>query len=263
MESLVLASVADGMGRLTFNRPSQRNAMSVEMMNLFHQHLRSMEADPAVRCIVVDGAGSHFMAGGDIKSWERLLYLSGKERGEDFKLRLSEMTPLVELLDSLTKPLVVAVRGFAVGAGLCFVAAADFVLADETAKFLFANIRASLIPDMGLTHFLPRAVGQRQAMRLSLMGGQIGAAEAMRLGLVTDLVGADELESALIKLVSGLVAWPSTALSETKRLIRRGDRVSIGDQFAAECDGMARCAETDDFIEAVKAFSERREPRFH
>jgi 2-(1,2-epoxy-1,2-dihydrophenyl)acetyl-CoA isomerase len=247
---------------LIFNRPDQRNAMSVDMMAEFHGHLAEMDADPAVRCIVLEGAGGHFVAGGDIKSWDRLRTMTPDQRGEDFRRRLDAVQPLIELLDTLSKPLIAAVRGFAAGAGLCFVAAADFVVADETATFLFANVRTSLVPDMGLTTFLPRAIGARQAARLCLLSDKLDAREAERLGLVTDLVSSAEFDDAVASLVAKLTALPRTALSETRRLMRQTDGDLLRRRYAAEQDGLAACAATDDFLEAVTAFLERRKPRF-
>ncbi len=236
--------------------------MSVEMMDQFRHHLEAMQADPALRCVVIDGARGNFVAGGDIKSWDRLRSMSPQERGNDFRRRLGEMRPLISLLDNYSKPLIAAVRGHAAGAGLCFVAAADFVVADESASFLFANVRTSLVPDMGLSHFLPRAIGYRQAVRLSLLSGQIDAAEALRIGLVTDLVKAEEFERRIAELTAALVALPAKALSETRRLMRNTGTGELERRFQAECDAVAASCATDDFLEAITAFAERRKPVF-
>ena len=262
MTGTILARSEGGVGRLTLNRPEQRNAMSPEMMVLLHEKLRAMDEDPSIRCIVLDGAGEHFVAGGDVKAWSRLQTMSSQERGDDFRSRLGSVQPLIEALDSVLKPLIVAVRGYSVGAGLCFVLAADFVLADDTAKFIFANIRAALNPDMGITYWLPRALGERRAYRLSLLGSQLGAQEARDIGLVDDVVAPDELENSIAKLTARILAMPARAAIETKRLMRVSHRNSISEQFSAEVDGIAACAGEQDFLEAVAAFSEKRPPKF-
>jgi 2-(1,2-epoxy-1,2-dihydrophenyl)acetyl-CoA isomerase len=262
VSELVLARIEGGVGRLTLNRPEQRNAMSVDMSMLLCQKLRELERDPAIRCIVLDGAGKHFVAGGDIKAWSRLLTMSPSERGEDFRSRLGASFPLVEQLESLSKPLIVVVRGYSVGAGLCFVLAADFVIADETAKFVFGNTRAALNPDMGLTYWLPRVVGERRAYRLALLGSQLGPAEAKDLGIVDEVLAPDALESALTALTNSILATPARAAMETKRLIRQGRHHSIGTQFSAEVEGIAACAGEADFLEAVTAFAQKRPPKF-
>ena len=261
-EPLILASVSGNVGRLTFNRPAQRNAMSVDMMKQFHARLQEMEADAAIRCVVLDGAGGNFVAGGDIKSWDRLRSMTPVERGEDFRRRLRDVKPLILLLDNYSKPLIAAVRGYAAGAGLCFVAAADFVVADASATFLFANIRTSLVPDMGLSHFLPRAIGYRQAVRLGLLSGQLNAADAKQIGLVTDLVDAEKFEDTIATLCNALIALPATAIRETRRAMRGAGTGELERRFQAECDGLAACAATDDFLEAITAFAEHRKPNF-
>jgi 2-(1,2-epoxy-1,2-dihydrophenyl)acetyl-CoA isomerase len=236
--------------------------MSVEMLDQFRQHLEAMHANADVRCVVIDGAGGNFVSGGNIKSWDRLRSLSPQERGDDFRRRLGEVLPLISLLDQYRKPIIAAVRGHAAGAGLCFVAAADFVVADESATFLFANVRTSLVPDMGLSHFLPRAIGYRQALRLSLLSGTVKAEEAQRIGLVTDLVKSEEFEEAIEALTAALVALPATAVSETRVLMRGAGTGELERRFQAECDGLAASSATDDFLEAISAFTERRKPIF-
>ena len=262
MTETILARSEGGVGRLTLNRPEMRNAMSPEMMVLLHQKLRAMDEDPSIRCIVLDGAGDHFVAGGDIKAWGRLQPMSPQERGDDFRERLGSVRPLIEALDSVLKPLIVAVRGYSVGAGLCFVLAADFVLADDTTKFIFANIKAALNPDMGITYWLPRAIGERRAYRLSLLGEQISAEQARDIGLVDEVVAPAELEASIAKLTSRILAMPARAAIETKRLMRQSQRNTVSEQFAAEIDGIAACAGEDDFLEAITAFSEKRAPKY-
>jgi 2-(1,2-epoxy-1,2-dihydrophenyl)acetyl-CoA isomerase len=260
-EPLVLSAISNGVGRLTFNRPAARNAMSIDMVKLFSAELAAMEADPAVRCLVLQGAGEHFVAGGDVKSWGRLLSMKPDERAADFRRRLTDMKPIVRQLAQFPKPLIVAVRGFAAGAGITFVAAADFVVAEASATFVFAHVRLSLVPDMGLSYFLPRAVGERQAARLSMLGGQIDAGEAHRLGLVTDLVAPGELDQTIDAITGTLLALPRVALAETRQVVR-GAAAEFEQRFEREIQGLETCSATDDFVEAVTAFLERRKPRF-
>ena len=262
MEPLVLETVAGGVGRLTFNRPAQRNAMSPDMMALFYEKLKVMNDDPAIRCIVVDGAGGNFIAGGDVKSWARLHTMTPAERGDDFRERMAPVRPLVNLIGSMDKPLIVAVKGFSAGAGITFVLSADFVIADDTAKFLFANVRMSLIPDMGITYWLPRVVGAREALRLTLLGSQVDATQAKDLGIVSEVVTPDGFEAAIAELTAKIIAMPARAILETKKLLRLSRHGTLSEQFDAEVDGLAVCAGEDDFLEAVTAFAERRPAKF-
>lgn len=262
MDTSILARSVGGVGRLTLNRPDQRNALTPDMMVLLCEKLREMDADPQVRCIILDGAGEHFVAGGDIKAWSRLLPMTPGERGDDFKKRFDEVFPLIEALDSIAKPLIVAVKGYSAGGGLCFVLAADFVIADETAKFIFANIRVGLNPDLGLTYYLPRIVGERTAFRLTLLGSQLDAQEAKDIGIVDEVAPAGQIEAILDNLTKKILATPVRAAAETKRLMRLSRHNTLAAQFYAEADGIAACAGEADFVEAVTAFSERRPPRF-
>ena len=262
MEPLVLARSANGVGRLTFNRPEQRNAMSPQMLEAFHEKLQELDAQPDVRCIVIDGAGGNFMAGGDIKAWARLQGMSPAERSEDFTARFNAAAPTARLFDSIGKPLIAAVRGYSVGAGVSFVLGADFVIADQTATLVFGHIRMGLVPDMALSYYLPRLVGERRALQLTLLGSQIDAARAKELGLVDEVVAPDALEDAVAGLTAKIIAAPARAVIETKRLMRLSRLNTFDAQFNAEAEAAASCVGEEDFMEALSAFSERRKPKF-
>jgi 2-(1,2-epoxy-1,2-dihydrophenyl)acetyl-CoA isomerase len=262
MQPQVLARSANGVGRLTFNRPEQRNAMSPQMLELFHEKLKELDAQPEIRCIVIDGAGGNFVAGGDIKAWARLQGKSPSERSDDFRARLSAALPTARLFDSIEKPLIAGVRGYCIGAGLSFVLGADFVIADQTATLVFGHIRMGLVPDMGLTYYLPRVVGERRALQLTLLGGQLDAVQAKEVGLVDDVVAPDALEDAIAGLTAKIIAAPARAATETKRLLRLSRHNTFTSQFNAEIEGAASCVGDEDFLEAVNAFSERRQAKF-
>ena len=258
MEDLVLSRTTGNVGWLTFNRPAQRNAMSNEMLDLFFSKLKAMDADPDIRCIVANGAGGNFIAGGDVKSWDRLKAMTPDERGKDFWDRLGPVLPLIEFIDAMDTPFIVAPQGYSVGAGLSFVLAADFVIADESAKFIFGNIRMSLVPDMGITYFLPRLTGQRRALELALFGSQIDALQAKADGIVDEVVPTDALESAIMDRAGKIAAAPAKAVAETRKLLRKSANRALSEQLRAETDGIAFCSGEDDFIEAITAFAERR-----
>ena len=262
MDDPVLSRTTGNVGWLTFNRPAQRNAMSNEMLDIFFSKLKAMDADPEIRCIVANGAGGNFIAGGDVKSWDRLKALAPEARGKDFRERLGPVLPLIEFIDTMDTPFIVAPQGYSVGAGLSFVLAADFVIADDTAKFIFGNIRMSLVPDMGITYFLPRLTGQRRAMELALFGSQIDAAQAKADGIVDEVVAPDALEATVMDRASKIAAAPAKAVAETRKLLRKSRSRTLGEQLRAETDGIALCSGEDDFIEAITAFAERRPAAF-
>ena len=262
MEQQVLARSANGVGRLTFNRPEQRNAMSPQMLELFHEKLKELDGDREIRCIVIDGAGGNFVAGGDIKAWAQLSGKSPSERSDDFRARLKTAYPTARLFDSIEKPVIAAIRGYSIGAGLSFVLGADFVIADQTAALVFGHIRMGLVPDMGLTYYLPRVVGERRALQLTLLGSQLDAVRAKELGLVDEVVAPDALEDAIAGLTAKIIAAPAGATVETKRLMRLSRHNTFASQFDAEAEGAASCVSDEDFMEAVAAFSERRQAKF-
>jgi 2-(1,2-epoxy-1,2-dihydrophenyl)acetyl-CoA isomerase len=262
MDPLILVRSANGVGRLTFNRPEQRNAMSSEMLALFHEKLQELDAEPEIRCIVIEGAGGNFSAGGDIRAWAELKGKSPSERGEDFKSRFRMALPTATLFDSIEKPLIAVLRGYSVGAGLSFVLGADFVIADQTATLVFAHIRIGLVPDMGLTYYLPRVVGERRALQLALLGSQVDAVRAKELGLIDEVVAPEALEDTVAALTAKIIAAPARAAAETKRLLRLSRHNTFVAQFNAEAEGAASCVGDEDFMEAVGAFTERRQPIF-
>jgi len=235
---------------------------SPQMLAVFHAKLQELDADKENRCIVIDGAGGNFVAGGDIKAWAQLQGKSPGERSDDFRARLGGALATSRLFDSIEKPIIAAVRGYCIGAGLSFVLGADFVLADQTAAFVFGHIRMGLVPDMGVTYYLPRVVGERMALQLTLLGSQIDAARAKEIGMVDEVVAADALEGAVAGVTDKIIAAPAKAIVETKRLLRLSRHNTFDEQFGAEVEGAARCVGDEDFMEAVAAFTERRKPKF-
>jgi 2-(1,2-epoxy-1,2-dihydrophenyl)acetyl-CoA isomerase len=262
MEDPVLARSINGVGRLTFNRPDRRNALSPQMLQLFHEKLHEFDGDPEIRCIVVDGAGGNFVAGADVKAWGRLQDKSASELSDDFNARLMAAFPTVRLFDSIEKPVIAALRGYTIGAGLSFVLAADFVIADQTAALVFGHIRMGLVPDMGLTYFLPRVVGERRALQLTLLGSQLDAVQAKEVGLVDEVVAPAAFEDAIDGLTAKIIAAPARAAAETKRLMQMSRHNSFASQFNAEAECAAICVRDGDFMEAVTAFAERRQAKF-
>lgn len=261
-DSDILTARENGVLTLTFNRPQFRNALSSEMTPAITKFFREAQVDPKVRCLVVTGAGDHFTAGGDVVGFRRMLELSAAERQDQFRPRLSRVAEMVESVLAFDRPTVARCRGAVAGAGLMFVLAADLVLADETATFVFAHQRMALIPDGGVSWLLPRIVGLRQAKRLLLTAAKVEAAEALELGLATAVYRSAELDEAVAKTVAGLARAPQEAVKITKRLLSDSLLETSSRQLLAEREGFVRCAGQDDFAEAVRSFLEKRLPRF-
>lgn len=258
----LLTEIDGPIARITFNRPQARNALTASMLVQMADFLVTAEADARVRCIVLTGAGEHFMAGGDVSGFARALDLDPPARQAEFANRARRAIPVFEAIERLSKPVIAKVRGAVAGASISWVAAADFVLLSETALFVFAHIRLGQSPDGGLTHYLPRAVGIRKAKELVLLGGRLNAAEAVASGLANRVVPDAELDGEVELLAAHLAAAPGVALARSKRLL---DTLHANDlmtqmELEAECFGV--CAATDDFAEGVRAFIEKRTPCF-
>lgn len=261
-EADLLTAIDGPIARMTFNRPQVRNALTADMLGEMAEFLERAEADPKIRCIVMTGAGDHFMAGGDVRGFADSLEASPAARRADFERRAGRAIPVFEAIARLTKPLVAKVRGAAAGASISWIAAADFVLVSDTAFFVFAHIGLGLSPDGGLSLFLPRVIGLRKAKELILLGGRLEASQAVAVGLANRLVPDADLDGETESLCRRLAAAPAEAFARSKRLLARAGTDELMAHMALEAESFGACAATEDFAEGVRAFLEKRKPVF-
>jgi 2-(1,2-epoxy-1,2-dihydrophenyl)acetyl-CoA isomerase len=247
---------------LTLNRPAARNALDYAMMAALVRHTAALAADPALRCVVVRGAGGHFMAGGDLRTFAGELSRAPEERKAAFTQVVRELNAAIETLDRLACPVVAVAQGAVAGFGLSLLAACDLALASEDAYFSSAYRHVGLTPDGGMSWSLPRAVGARRAMEIVLLGERFDAHEACRIGLVNRVVRAAELEATLAELVRKLVAGPAEAITRMRRLLRQSPGASLSVQLEAEAVAFGASTGTADFEEGIRAFLEKRTPAF-
>lgn len=226
----VRGELVNGVLTLTLNRPRARNAINREMRGRLCQLLSDASVDPAVRVVVLRGAGISFCAGGDVT-----------EMGHgpaDSAAKLAMAKQIVQKITDMPKPVVAAVRGHAVGAGFSLALACDFVVADETASFQSVFIRRALVPDMGLTFWLARQVGLLRAKELTLTGRRLDAQEAFGLGLVARLWPAAEFEDQLAAFSFELAASYTATMGLTKRLLNRTFESDLS--AALDAEGLAQ-----------------------
>jgi 2-(1,2-epoxy-1,2-dihydrophenyl)acetyl-CoA isomerase len=261
-EEAFLVDRSNGILTLSFNRPEFGNAIPSVAVPLLIDLFRSVSKDPIVKVIVVRGEGKHFSAGGDVQAFALSLEQSIEDRRADFAPRLDRVAALVEAYLALDIPVIAACRGGVAGAGLMYVLGADYVLADETAAFVFAHQRVGLIPDSGVSYLLPRVVGERRAMQLVLGAVRIDAQEALRIGIVSQIAGADDLENEAQKLAQKLARGPSSVMRSAKRLIRSSASSPLSQHLAMERDSIVTCVGEAAFEEGVRAFVEKRSPDF-
>ncbi len=258
MNDTVLMEQSEGVATVTLNRPQALNALSDDMIEALLEIMPRIEADPAVRCVVLRGAGDHFMAGGDVKQFHGRLDEPAESLRRHFEAKIHRLHPVVVTMRRMPQPIVASLQGACAGFGFSFMLAADLALAADDAYFTLAYCRIGTSPDGGSSYHLPRIVGLRKAMEIALLGDRFDAATAERLGLVNRVVPAAELADETAKLARRLAEGPSPALANTKRLLGASLDSALDAQLRAEAESFADCAASPDFAEGVTAFVEKR-----
>lgn len=248
---------ADGVAVITFDRPERGNSMDLEVMReLMHASLHCDES-PQVRAVIITGAGRFFCAGGDLASFGAV---------DDPASLIKEMTvyfhAAVSRFNRMDAPVIAAVNGMAAGAGFSLVSACDITLAASSARFASQYTAAALSPDGSSTFFVPRLVGMRRAAELMLTNRMLSAAEAAEWGLITRVVEDERLMEEARELAGRLAAGPSRAYGAVKRLLADSSSTSLERQMEEEARSIAALSVSADGREGVRAFLEKRPPRF-
>jgi 2-(1,2-epoxy-1,2-dihydrophenyl)acetyl-CoA isomerase len=247
---------------IVLNRPEVLNAANYELIAELAAATAEAAEDRAAQVVMLRGAGAHFCAGGDITMFGELLGLSPAERRKALYRIVGQLHPLLIRLRHMPKPVVAVVQGAAAGFGLSLVLAADLAIAAEDTIFTSGYIHLGTSPDGGLTAMLPRVVGLKQAAELMLLGDRFDARRALELGLVNQLVPPAALEAEATALARRLANGPTHAYARTKALLQ----ATLGDAFDAqlrrETESFAACAASEEFVEGVRAFLEKRRPAF-
>jgi 2-(1,2-epoxy-1,2-dihydrophenyl)acetyl-CoA isomerase len=260
-ESVLLARTGP-VATLTLNRPDALNVLDEAMVDALIPAAADVAADPGIRVLVVQGAGKHFMAGGDIRTFARESSRPPDERQRSFQRLVERVHVAVETLARMPQPVVARVQGAVAGFGLSLMNACDLAIASDDAYFAAGYRQIGITPDGGGTWSLPRIVGQRRALGILLLGERFGAADALAMGLVNRVVPLAELDVAVEAVARALADGPHEALSATKRLLRDSLDRTLSGQLQAEAVSFGRLSATDDFVEGVAAFLEKRLPRF-
>jgi 2-(1,2-epoxy-1,2-dihydrophenyl)acetyl-CoA isomerase len=258
-ESLVYET-KDKVATLTLNRPERMNALGGTLREDFYDGLGRAIDDPDVRVIVITGAGRAFCAGGDVKAMNE-----SKEANRSRPL-MERVAPgrdrSVLLMRDSPKPLIAAVNGAAAGAGMNIALGCDVRLASTAAKFSQAFVRRGLHPDWGGTYFLPRIVGMAKAAELIFTGQIIDANEALRLGIVSSLHAPEHLLAATYELAAKIAAGPPIAIRLARRALYHNADSDLKSALEFETFAQNICFDTDDAREGIRAFVEKREPKF-
>lgn len=247
-----------GVAEITLARPESANAIDLICSEELAEAALLCDQDPAVRAVLLRAEGPMFSAGGDVRSF--------RDAGDDVPGLLKRITLGLHVAISrfarMDPPVVAAVGGTAAGGGMSLACACDIVLAADTARFTMAYTRIGLVPDGGSTYFLPRRIGLARTRELMLRNRVLSAAEALDWGLVEQVVPAADLEAEARKVARELAVGPTLAFGTAKRLLLGTFDHGLETQMEMETRAISSMGATDDAKEGLRAFFEKRSPRF-
>ncbi len=257
-EGRILAVITDGVGRITFNQPEKRNAMSVTMWDGMGQALDLFEKDGSVRCVVLTGAGDKaFVSGADISQFDRL------RSDADAQREYSRQTAAGRLkLAAFPKPVIAEIRGFCMGGGLGIAMSCDIRIAAEGSQFGIPAARLGIAYGFDMVRHLVDLVGPAHAHMILMTGERFDAKEAERVGLVNKVVPADSLSSEIAALTATLAKNAPLSLYANKRTVQAVLQDRADRDIAAINAAMAACFDSEDYKEGRRAFLEKRKPAF-
>jgi 2-(1,2-epoxy-1,2-dihydrophenyl)acetyl-CoA isomerase len=250
LDDSLLVSRDDTIAVITLNRPDKLNAFAGGMAHALRDALATAGSDPAIRAVLLTGAGRGFCAGQDLAD-----VAPGQDLGQTLETRFN---PVIRAIRALPKPVVCAVQGVAAGAGANLAFACDIVLAGQSARFIQAFIRIGLIPDAGGTWLLPRLAGDARARGMAMLGEPISAAQAESWGLIWRTVADDALAAEALATARQLAALPTHAIALMKRALDSAATATLDQQLDTERDLQREAGFTPDFQEGVRAFTEKR-----
>lgn len=259
MTDALLVDRADGVATLTLNRPDSLNSLDTPTKEALRDTLADVGADPAIRAVVLTGAGRAFCVGQDLR--EHVQSLDTAEQGESLSTVREHYNPIVRTITEMPKPVVAAVRGMAAGAGASLAFVCDFRIGGPKTAFLLAFANVGLAADTGASWTLPHLVGRAKALELLMLAQPIDAATSERIGLLTELVDDDErVLPAAQEFAARLAKGPTFAYGQIKRqLLATG---TLADSLEVEAVTQALCGDTADHKNATAAFVKKQKPVF-
>jgi enoyl-CoA hydratase/carnithine racemase len=244
----------EAVGVIRMNRPERRNALSPAVMEQLAAAIGDLDADDTVRCIVIAGTDEVFAAGADIKAMA--------ERTFQEVLEASTM-PFWQRVADCRTPLIAAVSGFALGGGCELALLCDMIVASETAEFGQPEITLGIIPGGGGTQRLARVIGKQRTMELVLSGRRIDAKEGVRLGFVNKVTPRKNWFSEALELATLVARRPPLAVKLAKQAVLAADEMALSAGLAHERRLYELAMATEDRVEGMQAFLEKRRPQFH
>jgi len=254
----LLLNIDSGVGTLTFNRPESYNALSLELAGELLDAILECDENSSAKVLVITGAGKAFCAGGDVKEFQQNL----DNASLYLKKLTSQLHKTITKICRTPKPVIAAVNGVAAGGGFSLSLACDLTVASESAKFIPAYSEIAASPDLGMTYFLPRLVGNKKAFELVFVKKQLTASEAKEWGIVNRVEADGKLAECVSKLAENLIKASGLALGSTKKLFQMSLSQTLESQMENETEFIARAGATQDFKEGVTAFIQRQSPEF-
>jgi 2-(1,2-epoxy-1,2-dihydrophenyl)acetyl-CoA isomerase len=257
----VIWDVEDGVGKITLNRPERLNAWNQQFGHEMKQVVAQAAEDDSVRALLITGAGRAFSSGADLKE-QGAGDLLEDGRPDTGKVLRETYHPILLGIRHMDKPVVASVNGPAVGIGCSLALSCDLILAAEDAYFGLAFVNIGLMPDGGSTAFVPAAVGKARAFELAFLGERLTALQALEWGLINRVVKPESLPQESIELARKLAAGPTRSYAGSKRALNQMLYGNLEAQLELEAEIQHELVRSDDFVEGVSAFVEKREPAF-
>lgn len=261
-EAPVMLEVGDdGVARLTLNRPDAANAIDLDLARALADGAKELASSQAVRVVLLSGRGDRFCGGGDVRAFAEAAS-AGSGLPDKLTGIVAALHEAIEAFARVDAPIVAAVQGSAAGAGLSLVALSDLVVAAASTRFVMAYTAIGLTPDGGSTWYLPRVIGLRRAVELTLTNRALSAEEALEWGLVTRVVADEALRSEVDELVTKIAAGPTRSFGAAKRLLYGSLDMPLTQQLASEEAQLLAAGGRADAREGVTAFVDKRTPKF-
>lgn len=242
-----------GIATIRLDRPEKMNALNLEVKRLIEEAVTTLEAEDGVRVIVFTGENNVFIAGTDIAEMRDMTPDVHRQEKTD---------QVFHVLRGCTKPLIAAVEKYALGGGFELALCCDIIVAGESARFAQPEIRVGIMPGAGGTQILLRTIGKYKTMKMVLTGEQISARQAFDLGLISELVEAGTAYQRAMQLAETIVGMPPLAVKAIKKVISEGVDLPLTAALANERDAFIELFDSDDQVEGMQAFMDKRKPDY-
>lgn len=255
MFETIIVEKVNSITTVTLNRPDRLNAIDMKMREELNSVFQDINRDTETRVVILCGKGKAFCAGGDVNTM-------GGFQPNDGRLRMKNAQVLIRLILTMDKPVIAAIHGYAMGAGMNLAMACDLIIASDDVKLSQSFTKIGLVPDWGGFYTIPRRVGITKAMELMMLAPIINADTAVNLGLINKVVKSENLMEEAKSIAYKLASGPKVALALCKTIINKSLGGSLEDCFEYEAMAQDICMQTKDFNEGIAALLEKRLPDF-